>query len=153
MGRTGVCEECPRLGQGSLVGSRAEGQDPVRAVGGPTAPIPKAETGEAGLEKALHKDPEAGTLTLHSSLDGPNVMGPRKGSLVRAGLVAAQVWEGQLGRTRGLTSALPPTGLTALFTVACSRPLSKRRLGCLEGHSLGQWICDHLIFFFSPVNF
>lgn len=70
MGRTGVCEECPRLGQGSLVGSRAEGQDPVRAVGGPTAPIPKAETGEAGLEKALHKDPEAETLTLHSSLDG-----------------------------------------------------------------------------------
>lgn len=48
----------------------------MRAVGGPTAPIPKDETEAAGLEKALQKDPEAGTLTLHSSLDGPSVMGP-----------------------------------------------------------------------------
>lgn len=56
---------------------------------------------------------------------------------------------------QGLTSAIPPTGLIALFTVTCSRPLSKKTLGYLDGYSLGQWICDYLICccFFPPINF
>lgn len=49
----GFSEECPKLVQVGLVGFRAEGKDPVRAMGSPIAPILKDETGVVSLEMAL----------------------------------------------------------------------------------------------------
>lgn len=59
----GFWEEYPKLVKGILVGFGAEGQDPVRAMGGSIAPIPKDGTGAAspGLEMpdwSIGRDPD-----------------------------------------------------------------------------------------------
>lgn len=46
--------------------------------------------------------------------------------------------------------ALPPTGLTALFTVTRSRPLSKKRWGIWKAI---LWVNGYVIFDFFPINF
>lgn len=54
---------------------------------------------------------------------------PEEDLFLGAVLGAAQVWGGRPRPSKGLTSPLPPTGLTALFTMTHSRSFPKRHWG------------------------